>query len=94
MGQYNIYGYNPNEELAYAATAVFGVLFVVVMAINFKFKSWFFIVIPIASLMELVGFVLRPHAAYDVSKYVVSTLGILLAPTIYAMANYALIKRL
>jgi hypothetical protein len=92
--QFNIYGYDPNRPLAYACTAIFAVLCVAVGIINIRHKSWFFIVIPIASAMEVVGFAIRPDAAFDVGKYIVTTLCILLAPTVYAMADYALVSRM
>lgn len=94
MGTYNIYGYDPNTGLAYASATIFGILLLIVAILNVKFKSWFFLVIPIGSFMEVIGFALRPGAAYDVKRYVLSTLGILLAPTIFAMADYTLISKL
>jgi len=89
-----IYGYYPNEPLAYAAVGVFAALCLTMIALNIRFKSWFMMVIPAASMMELIGFALRPFAALDVPKYVVSTLMILLAPTVFAMADYSLLSKM
>jgi hypothetical protein len=90
----NIYGYDPNHRLAQVAAAIFALLMIVVLIINIRFRSWFFMVIPIASLMEAIGFVVRPYAAYSVGKYIISTLCILLAPTVYAMGDYAMISKM
>ena len=49
--EYNFYGYEPNKPLAYFGTAFFGVMCLAIMILNIKFKSWFFMVIPIASAM-------------------------------------------
>lgn len=91
---YNIYGYEPSEAGAYISAAIFAVLFLAVLALNIRYKTWFFMVVPIASIMELIGFVLRPDSEYNVKRYIVSTLGILLAPTVFAMADYTLISRM
>jgi len=51
-------------------------------------------VIPVASLMEVVSYILRPTSAYTLGKFVLSILCVLLAPTVFAMADYSLISRL
>jgi len=92
--QYNLYGYDPSETGAIISAILFGILGIAVFGINWRHKSWFLISIPIASLMEVIGFAVRPNAAYSVSQYIVTVLMILLAPTVFAMADYALISRI
>ena len=94
MEPYNIYGYTPNETAAYVVAAIFGVLFLVTGVLTIRFRSWFFLVVPIASLMEVIGMAMRPGSEYTLSKYIVSVLMVLLAPTIYAMADYAMLSKL
>jgi hypothetical protein len=91
---HNFMGYDPNRPAAYVAGAIFGVLMIIVGAHNIKFRSWFFMVVPIASAMEMVGFFIRPDAAYTMGKFIPTTLCILLSPTIFAMADYALISKM
>lgn len=94
MGSYNIYGYDPNEPMAYITMVVFIILFLIVTGMNIKYKTWWFMVIPIGSFMEFISFGFRPDSAYTVNKYVISTLGILLAPTVFAMADYSMLSKL
>jgi len=90
----NIFGYDPNKHAAEAAAILFAALCIITFALNIKFKSRFLMVIPIAALMETIGYALRPYSAFNVGKYIITTLCILLAPTIFAMADYALISKI
>ena len=62
-GSNNIFGYVPSETGAIIAGVLFGILFIIVLAITIRKKSWFLIVVPIASMMEVIGFALRPGSA-------------------------------
>jgi len=92
--EFNFYGYDPNKPAAIACAVLFAVCLVAVFALNIKFKSWFMMVVPAAALLELIGFVLRPTALYTEGKYVTSLVCIIVAPTVYACADYAMISRI
>ena len=89
------YGYEPSMPAAITFAVLFGCFAIVVFALNIRYKLWFLMVIPVASLMELVGFVIRPNGADNkLGLYIVSVLLILLAPTIFAMADYSLLSNM
>jgi len=92
--EYSLYGYTPEETGAIVVSITFGLFAIITLFQNFKFKSYYFIFVPIASAMECVGFALRPHSEFHFSQYIVSTLLILLSPTIFAMAGFSLISKI
>ena len=47
----------------------------------------------IASLMEAIGFAARSNSGTSIPQYNVYSICVLLAPTVFAMADYTLILR-
>jgi hypothetical protein len=89
----NYFGYDPNVPLAYVSAGYFASCAVIVAMINFRSKVWFMTPVVVASLMETIGFLLRPHCKDSMGPYIFSTLCILLAPTVFAIADYSLLGR-
>jgi len=90
----NFYGYDPSTPGAIVTAVLFAVMGTVVLILNVRFKSWFLMAVPVAAYMEVVGFALRLDSSYDLGKYIVAVLCILLAPTVFAVADYGLISRI
>lgn len=88
-----LFGYEPNPIGALITCAIFCLLFLVVLVLSIRFRNWYVFAVPIGSAMEAIGFYFRSD--YQVIwKYILTHLLILIAPTILAMASYALISKL
>jgi len=92
--EFNFYGYNPSKPGAIIAAALYGIFVLIISALNIRFKCWFMFLVPAAGLLELIGFCLRPIALYNEGKYVTSLVCIIVAPTVYATADYNMISKI
>jgi len=92
--EYSLYGYTPEETGAIVVSITFGIFALIIFYQNLKFKTYFFHFVPVASAMECIGFALRPHSEFHFNRYIVSTLFILLSPTIFALAGYTLTSKI
>lgn len=94
MSSYNIYGYDPSTAGAIISSIIFAIIAAITLGLSIRYRTWFMLVIPIGATMEVIGFALRPSSSHSVGKYVITTLMILLSPTIFAMADYTMISRI
>jgi len=87
----NYFGYDPNQPLAAVGACYFGIMFSVVLGLNIYCKQLYFPYILLGSAMETIGYATRPFALTNLGLFVTAQLMVILAPTIYAMADYAFI---
>jgi len=87
----NYFGYNPSEPLACVGAVYFGIMFFVVLGLNIYSKIWAFPFILLGSAMECLGYSTRPVALTNLGYFLCTQLMIILAPTVYAMADYSFI---
>jgi len=93
----NYFEYTPSLALCIISIIVFAIEGIILLALNIKFKAWFFMVLPVAAAMEIFGFGWRIHMIYnldDKAGFILYIVPILLAPTVIAAADYALVSKL
>lgn len=70
-----IYGYVPALGLAITAAVTFGISFLIHLFQSVKYKTWWFLVLPWGTAMEIVGYAFRVlsnvNDPYDVRWFVV-----------------------
>lgn len=88
-----IYGYLPNEGLALLATIMF---FLLLLAHTFqliKYRTWYFVTVPIGCLFEVVGYTFRTVSRlqdpYNLYWFVMNYFFVVVAPVFYSAAIYA-----
>jgi len=94
---YNFYGYDPKEGLTITGIVLFGIVTSIVLYQTLRYKKYYFLAVPLASLAEFIGYITRLPSGQDpcsMNIYIVSYLLILIAPTCLVMGNYALIGKI
>ena len=95
-----IYGYTPSFILAIVAAVLFAILFLVHSYQIFRHRTWYFVTVPIALLLEVVGYIARSLSSkspYYVLYFILQYFFIVTAPVFISAGIYAtlsvLIKR-
>ncbi|KAF2018148.1 RTA1 like protein [Aaosphaeria arxii CBS 175.79] len=98
MARDSIYLYSPSTALAGVVAAIYFIPMVVLTwQTFFKYRSWFFLCVQIAAVLEVAGYIARVVSTKkqsDVPAYAVSSSLIVIAPVFVAAGNYLLIGRL
>jgi uncharacterized membrane protein len=93
----SILGYEPSQAASIVCLVLFFVLGAVVLGLNLKFKSWFFMSLVVAAILEVIGLAFRVEVKekpFSIPIYIGYSLPVLVAPTIFAIADYALVSRM
>jgi len=91
------FGFKPNIPISIAAIVVFAILTLILLGLNVKFKAWFFMILPLAGAMETIGFLSHTYCIYHPNNepsYILFMVPVLLAPTVFAAADYTLVSKL
>ncbi|CAF2138988.1 unnamed protein product [Rotaria magnacalcarata] len=93
----NPFGYLPNRDLTIASTAVYGVVTILLTIFSLKHRTWYFLVMTISGIAEVVGYAYRWSLAKNPDQrtpYIIMYCCIVLAPVGLALADYLLVGRL
>ncbi|KAG8667372.1 hypothetical protein FPOAC2_12535 [Fusarium poae] len=94
----SIWMYDPSLPLAIIATAIYGLIFLVLAYQTLiKYRAWFFIVVVVGSAIEVAAYNLRIHSIQnqsEITPFVMTLTYTVLAPVLIAAGNYLLISRL
>jgi len=93
----NPFGYVPNLDLAIASTVVYGVLTLLLTILSIYYRTWYFLVMTISGISEVLGYAYRSLLAKDPDQrtpYIIMYCCIVLAPVGLALADYLLVGRL
>lgn len=94
---YSIIGYEPSEVASIVCLVLFAVLGLVMLALNIKYKTWFFMALVGGAALETFGLAFRlvvKEKPYSVPIYILFAVPILVAPTIFAIADYSLVAKM
>ncbi|KAF5519377.1 Protein RTM1 [Colletotrichum aenigma] len=95
---WSVWLYEPSLPLAIVGTIMYAAVFVWVTYLTaFKYRSWYFVCVPIGASLEVVGYAMRCHSTQDhqnIGVFATSTSLIVLAPLFVAAGNYLLIGQL
>jgi hypothetical protein len=90
-----IYGYVPSLILAIVAAAFFAITFIAHAYQTFRYRTWYFVTLPIALLLEVVGYIARTLSArrpYFVLYFVLQYFFIVTAPVFISAGIYAVLS--
>lgn len=91
MVQFDHYRYNPSLPAAIVAAALYGIVFVATLVRFIKYKSWVWVIMVVASAMEVGGYIARCISVKNPdssSVFITQTALIVLAPVLMAAACY------
>ncbi|CAO2651094.1 Nn.00g093910.m01.CDS01 [Neocucurbitaria sp. VM-36] len=91
------YAYSPSVAAAVVAIVVFTALFFYHTYRLFRTRTWFCSAFVVGAIFEIVGYAGRLYGHYSPSSkpvYIVQTLGILLAPILFAASVYMFLGRI
>ncbi|KAL0934856.1 rta1 domain-containing protein [Colletotrichum truncatum] len=95
---WSVWLYEPSLPLAIVGTIVYTLIFAWITYLTaFKYRSWYFICVPIGAFCEVIGYAMRCYstqAHQNIGIFATSTSLIVLAPLLIAAGNYLLIGRL
>ncbi|CAF2591859.1 unnamed protein product [Rotaria sp. Silwood2] len=93
----NPFGYLPNLDLTIVSTAVYGLITILLTIFSIYYRTWYFLVMTISGIAEVVGYAYRWSLAKDPDQrtpYIIMYCCIVLAPVALALADYLLVGRL
>lgn len=98
-GQYGIWGNAPSEGLAIAALCIFIILAGILLFQIIKHRTWYLVPLVVACAMEIFSFAFRLHVSisgdyFSLFKYIAASTPLILAPTVVAMGDYALVSKM
>eukprot|EP01114_Cavostelium_apophysatum_P015554 TRINITY_DN4257_c0_g1_i1.p1 TRINITY_DN4257_c0_g1~~TRINITY_DN4257_c0_g1_i1.p1 ORF type:complete len:292 (+),score=36.03 TRINITY_DN4257_c0_g1_i1:1-876(+) len=91
------FGYEPNTPASIFSLIVFAVIGVALLGLIIRFRTWYLAVLPFACAMEVFSFAWRIYIADHLNEkpaFICSYVAVLLAPTIIAAADYAIVARM
>ena len=91
-----MFGYIPNDNIAWAAMSIFIVLGFILLFVNRKFRPCLFMLtLVFCAWFEALGYALRVNAANhpSISTYIFPTLFILLVPNAMALIGYIVVGK-
>lgn len=99
LGPYGFWGFEPSIPLASISIAAFLILGAIILYLSIKHKTWYMIPLVVGCALEIFSFCFRIGAnatsTYrSIPIYGCATSPLLLAPTIFAMADYALVSKM
>ncbi|KAI9761288.1 MAG: hypothetical protein M4579_001078 [Chaenotheca gracillima] len=93
-----IYGYTPSFALCITAIVVFTLSFVAHLVQVIKYRTWYFVPLSVACVMEIVGYVLRSLSAksdpYNLPYFIVQYFFIIVAPVLISASIYVCLTKL
>lgn len=60
----NPFGYLPDQNLAIASTIIYGIVTIILTVMSIYHRTWFFLVMTISGLSEVVGYTYRWSLTY------------------------------
>lgn len=91
-----IYGYVPNYPLTIFAASIFSVSFILHLVQLYRYRTWYFVTIPIGLILEILGYVFRSFSAhidpYNVLDFVLQYFFIVTAPVFFTAGIYAILS--
>lgn len=91
-----IYGYIPSYTLAITASTLFALSFLAHCYQIFRYRTWYFVTIPIALILEVLGYIFRSFSAhknpYNVLYFVLQYFFIVTAPVFLSAGIYAILS--
>jgi hypothetical protein len=95
--QLPILGYYPSPAFSLPLLVLFSIATVAHVALAIRHKTWYFLILSIGGFLEAFGFAFRVVYAddlYSIPIYTLMMIPILIAPTLLAAADYALVAKL
>jgi hypothetical protein len=92
-----ILGYEPSQVASIICLVLFLILGSIILALNIKHKTWFFMSLVVAAGLEVLGLGFRigvKEKPFSIPIYIMFSIPILVAPTIFAIADYSLVARM
>jgi len=91
-----IYGYTPNYPLTIFAATIFSVSFIIHVYQIYRYRTWYFVTVPIGLLLEILGYIFRSFSAhkdpYNVLDFVLQYFFIVTAPVFLTAGIYAVLS--
>jgi hypothetical protein len=85
------------EPLTILFLALFSLVGIIVLGLNIRFKSWFFMSLIVATILELVGLGFKIAMKYhptSIPIIILYIIPVLVAPTVFAIADYSLVSKM
>lgn len=93
-----IYGYTPAIALGALGVALFAIAFVGHVFLLLTYKTWYFSLLCVGTLMEIIGYVMRILSSkkdpYSVPFFVVQYFFIVVAPVTFSAAIYVILSKM
>jgi hypothetical protein len=90
------YGYTPSYAPAISAAVLFSVSLLAHLVQHYIYRTWYFITIPIALVLEIIGYIFRSFSAnkdpYSVIYFVVQYFFIVCAPVFLSAGIYVILS--
>jgi len=86
------FGYSPNKTLEIVVLALFTAFTLGVLVQSIWKKTWFMIPLVLGGILEMAGFggMIYATNTFSINAYIINLLGVLVAPTVLAAADYGL----
>lgn len=94
----SIWSYDPKLAPAIVFAVLYGLVFIYITYLTFfRYKAWYFTVVPIGAAIEVAAYVLRCYSGQNPSvlvPYILTLIYTVLAPLLFAAGDYLLLGRL